>query len=505
MFGQNPPAIKGNVRRGFDTGFVVTVISGLATPFVALLQWNGVVTVTWLLSLCFYVILVAVCIFTLLRWESAYGWRPSRRWGIAAGVSVALLAVSSIGVQQQYRREHPRQDQIMPTTALYMDCTMDYLPIHVGPRSMIHLLPLNPTATRKPNWGFSDVSNGGDKEFLWPDKKLLLSAKHNPGTHIYRCDVSNHGTANIMDVAITFKLDFGEVTRDKRDEQEYTVIANPLDAGHNFVFYLVNECPIMVTAQYSDLARAQVVGEVEPRQIKLLKPQRHLLEQVMILFGSNISWLGDQCHQPATSERNPPDEETTEYPPGPGNPLVQTFNGGTCQNGVPDITRQFTLQELMSKTHHTQEQSTWGLGGVLAKCESNQLHSPAILEFPPGVRSSADTQSYPPLVHPPGSPVTTMRLWVRWYATAAGGAVKWVISKGCDPRTIDPKPHEIMVITDPIGKSPLAIHTFAKVVPLGACKPLEEMHLKIERNGDEDTAHATAHLVDFTVEYKQSQ
>lgn len=192
-----------------------------------------------------------------------------------------------------------------------------------------------------------------------------------------------------------------------------------------------------------------------------------------------------------------PPERTTEYPPPPNDPWVQTFNGGGCENGVPDITHDLTIEQAIRLSKQSRAHSRmWGLQDVTAKCLSNQVGSFATLDFPVGIRSSASVISYPP-----STGATAIKFWIRWNASKADGSVKWVISEGCVSSNLDVSVPELASIVDPVGESP-GSHTLAKLAPL-KCKPDDMVVIKIGRNGDQDTGHTIAHLIGFTVEYKR--
>jgi len=95
-----------NHQRKFDTALFVAILGSLPTPLVALLQWNGVVSVNWKLSVLGYGLLISLALWAFWKWEGASRWRPTRRYVGAATILLLLAGASVAGVVNQYRREH---------------------------------------------------------------------------------------------------------------------------------------------------------------------------------------------------------------------------------------------------------------------------------------------------------------------------------------------------------------------------------------------------------------
>jgi hypothetical protein len=246
---------------------------------------------------------------------------------------------------------------------------------------------------------------------------------------------------------------------------------------------------------------AQGVKEGDTVRIQIEKAGYKPYEELLAVSSEIPLRVPLESIRSKTVDHNPappvPQERTTEIPPSPNDPWVQTFNGGGCENGVPDVTHTLTLEQAIRLTRQTREHSRmWGLQGVTATCESNQLGSFATLDFPSGVQSSGSVVSFPP-----PKEATAIKFWLRWDATTVGGTVKWVISEGCISTNLDVPVPEIAAITDLVGPTPTATHTLATLTPF-SCNPKDMVAIKIGRYGDQDTSHSTAHLVDLTVEYK---
>src|ERR1700683_311766 len=90
----------------FDTPLVVAILSNIPTPLVALLQWNGVLSVNWKLSSLGYAVLVFLGLWAFWKWESVSHWNRTWRLGIASAMVLFLGTASVIGVVNQYRREN---------------------------------------------------------------------------------------------------------------------------------------------------------------------------------------------------------------------------------------------------------------------------------------------------------------------------------------------------------------------------------------------------------------
>jgi hypothetical protein len=97
----------GTMRRGrLDTGLFITILGVLAVPLTFVLQANGVVTVSWILSLLIYPAIVVGFVWAFLKWEGASRWNPVARYCSLIITGLLLLAISSYGVIEEYRKEH---------------------------------------------------------------------------------------------------------------------------------------------------------------------------------------------------------------------------------------------------------------------------------------------------------------------------------------------------------------------------------------------------------------
>lgn len=190
----------------------------------------------------------------------------------------------------------PEEKEILkPTeapTALFMECNMASLPLTIPPHTTIHLIQLNKKRLQSAKWGFYDVPNDSNLARQWPDKAVINKATklHNPGIFIWRCEISNHGTLNVFDVAVPIKIWFGN----EKPEVIYQAIISPLDAGEKLVFYPVNDCPETVSAIWPDTVKLQVLGEPHRREVFLHRTFKSPIDQIMMFLASTTRFIGGE-------------------------------------------------------------------------------------------------------------------------------------------------------------------------------------------------------------------
>jgi hypothetical protein len=190
-------------------------------------------------------------------------------------------------------REKPASD---PTpTALFAETQMIGLPIHVDPQSLAHVVSLNKRRLKSKgavNWGFYEVANNGAASMAWPSQKVMDAATKadNPGVFAWRVKVSNHG-GTILRATIPIKLWFG--AGKSPEEIVYNAIIAPLAANSEFVFYLVNDCPVVVNGAWPDTATVHVAGESSQRSVPLNRTFRSPIDQIVMFFPSTTRLVGD--------------------------------------------------------------------------------------------------------------------------------------------------------------------------------------------------------------------
>jgi hypothetical protein len=99
-------------RKKLDTSLFTAIVFGILTPLIALLQWNGVLSVGWKLSLAGYFALTAIGLGAFWKWEVASKWKPFKRYCWASIMLAVLGGVSLTGIVKQYGTEHSRPSEV---------------------------------------------------------------------------------------------------------------------------------------------------------------------------------------------------------------------------------------------------------------------------------------------------------------------------------------------------------------------------------------------------------
>jgi hypothetical protein len=180
---------------------------------------------------------------------------------------------------------------VSQSTEVYMECQSLFLPITVPSHGVSHVMAFNEKQFLNMKMGFFEIPNTTSKDMLWPDSKLMKASQGDPGMIGYKCEVSNHVSANLIDLAIKITVHF----ENEKIPHIYTALISPLDGNQTFTFYAINECPPSVSAIAPDTASVQVLGEEKRRVIPLHWARRNPAEQAMLLFGSKTRWTGNSC------------------------------------------------------------------------------------------------------------------------------------------------------------------------------------------------------------------
>lgn len=182
-----------------------------------------------------------------------------------------------------------------PETAVFMECNWASLPISPPLGGIAHILLLNRRridGLKGQNWGFFEVLQP------WPNEAQMKKARdvHDIGGDVcYRCRVTNHGSQNLIFLAVQFDLWLGRRVG-ARGKTSYTPVITALDRGAEFDFYVVNDCNEPAAAIWEETALAQVLGESRPRAIPLRRTYRSPVDQVLTLFPTTVSWSGGACY-----------------------------------------------------------------------------------------------------------------------------------------------------------------------------------------------------------------
>jgi len=216
------------------------------------------------------------------------------------GAVILLCAICSYGVHRIAKTEEGVQPPIIPpqpALAIFAECDISGMPITIPPHARLRLVPVNPRRMKATQWGSYDVPNDTDKNQQWPSKKLLdeSAKKHDFGSFVYKCEVSNHSQVNVLDVAIPMRFWFGNKGGEE-NAIKFTRIISPLDAGHSVVLYFVNDCPTSASGVLPDEASLLVVGETERRTTRLNLPHRNPTDPIMMWFPTTVRWIsGEPC------------------------------------------------------------------------------------------------------------------------------------------------------------------------------------------------------------------
>jgi hypothetical protein len=189
--------------------------------------------------------------------------------------------------------------------AIFADCELASLPLTIAPQSSIHLVSLNQKFMLSQNWGLADISNRTDDKQQWPSKKIMDSViqkmKENrlhkipsfPPVFGYKCDVSNHSQVDVLDVALTLRIWFGNKGGEE-NAVRYTPVLSPIDAGGHFIFYVFNDCPINTNAVLPNEVALTIAGDSVRRVLPLNLPHRSPVEPFMMFFPSDTQWIRQQ-------------------------------------------------------------------------------------------------------------------------------------------------------------------------------------------------------------------
>jgi hypothetical protein len=185
-----------------------------------------------------------------------------------------------------------------PVLAIFAKCDRILFSVEIPPHDAIRIVPVNEKGMRLMTWGSYEIRNDTDSPTQWPGKEKILQARreHDPGGFGYRCEISNHGEVNVLDVAIPIQFWFSSGDGQKKTALIFSPIISPLDVGKTFTLYFANDCPTLAIATLPDYASAFVVGEATRRYVKLNLPNRNPVERIMAWDPTNIKWVGsNQC------------------------------------------------------------------------------------------------------------------------------------------------------------------------------------------------------------------
>jgi hypothetical protein len=118
----------------------------------------------------------------------------------------------------------------------------------------------------------------------------------NLGVFAYRCEITNLGDINLLNVVIPFEFWFqsasgGEQKGGEENAVKYEVVLSPIRAGASARFYAVNDCNIMATGILQNTARVRVSGMTKWQEVPLGRKFQNPIEQIMMFFPSRVRWI----------------------------------------------------------------------------------------------------------------------------------------------------------------------------------------------------------------------
>lgn len=228
---------------------------------------------------------------------------------VSARRTVSVLTMLGCIIAIWVLTEWPiKASPVLQPISVLADCERTVLPILIAPQTSLHLVSLNQKSMLSQDWGLFDVLNTSNEQQQWPSKQImdawnqkLKGAKLHPNrpplsfwsTSGYKCGVSNHSQTNILDVALTMRIWFGNKGGEE-NAVKYTPILSPIDAGSTFTFYVFNDCPILTSAVLPNAVSVMVLGETKRRSVSLSLPHRNPVEPFMMFGASDIQWVREQ-------------------------------------------------------------------------------------------------------------------------------------------------------------------------------------------------------------------
>lgn len=227
-------------------------------------------------------------------------WKSAERLPIWIAGGLLFFVFAAIGVQREYGRKHRTVVASAPPTgavAIFADCQITYFPVALPPQATVHVLGLNPKLMASQHWGLTDISNLTAEATQWPTDEVMEAERRNReankdyssgGKFGYTCDVSNHSSVGVRDMAVPITFWYGE---HPKYGLKYTVVVSPLDQGSRFAFYVLNDCPANVEGYLPSAVDVTVVGESSRRTV----PLHFLNESPVLMFSpSQFQWVRQQ-------------------------------------------------------------------------------------------------------------------------------------------------------------------------------------------------------------------
>lgn len=192
----------------------------------------------------------------------------------AASIDIAPVAVVPVGPAPSER------------IALSMTCEMTGLPLTAEANSTLYFIPAERGIANK--WAtFLEIQNRSAKPMIFPSASVARKLNSVVPAVVTKCILSNHGEASVLSVAIPISM-----TIDHTIMPIFQPRTPPIDAGHEFVFYIANDCPNSAMGVIQDHVLALVAG-----QEKYVSAPLNSFDgfndknSTFILFPSSVRWL----------------------------------------------------------------------------------------------------------------------------------------------------------------------------------------------------------------------
>lgn len=216
--------------------------------------------------------------------------------GFAGGLLFFVLA--AIGVQSKYGKHRTVVASAPPAVPveIFADCQMTTLPVPLSPETTLHVLGLNPRFMASQHSGLTDIPNLTAKPAQWPSQGIMEAESRNreasknysrAGDFGYRCDISNHASVGVLDIAMPITFWYGE---HPKDGLKYTVAVGSLDRGSRFTFYIFNDSTANVEGYLPSSVGVTVAGESSRRNVPLHFPDRNPGPSFLMFSPSQFQW-----------------------------------------------------------------------------------------------------------------------------------------------------------------------------------------------------------------------
>jgi len=267
--------------KSYRTGLAWTVSAGAIIALIA-----GQRTLT-----CTAIIVLVICGASGIiwaAWEHQWVKTKSRACLISAATVVGMFLLAWMA----WPLKTVPTPELQPIIAVFAKCDLIGFPIEILPQNAIRIVPINERGMKSISWGSFEIRNDTKKTTQWPEKAKMQQAarQHDLGVFAYKCEVGNHGGTNLFDVAMPMRFWFGDKVGEE-NALKYTPIISPLDAGHSFPLYFVNDCPTEASGILLENATVRVAGETMRRTTKLNLPNRNSADPIMFWPPTKIRWV----------------------------------------------------------------------------------------------------------------------------------------------------------------------------------------------------------------------